>query len=218
MQPIARLPAVQRLNLAIGLPLRNRQTLTNLLEAVCDPASPRFRQYLTPEQFAAQFGPSEQDYEAVAAFARANGLMVSARHPNRILLDVSGTVADIEKMLPYPPEGRIRIQSEARTFYAPDTEPVLDLAVPVLHISGLDNYRLPRPAIIRPVAPRRGPAPNVGSGPNGSYMGEDFRAAYAPGVSLTGAGQAVGLLEFDSFYANDITAYETQAASARRCL
>jgi len=210
VQPIGRLPAVQRLNLAIGLPLRNRQTLTNLLEAVCDPASPRFRQYLTPEQFAAQFGPSEQDYQAVAAFARANGLMVSARHPNRILLDVSGTVADIEKML------HIRLRryphpEEARTFYAPDTEPVLDLAVPVLHISGLDNYRLPRPAILRPVARRRGPAPNVGSGPNGSYMGEDFRAAYAPGVSLTGSGQAVGLVEFDSFYANDIASYETQA-------
>ena len=106
--------------------------------------------------------------------------MVTARHPNRILLDVSGTVADIEKML------HIRLKQyphpeEARTFYAPDTEPVLDLAVPVLHISGLDNYRLPRPAIIRPVAPRRGPAPNLGSGPNGSYMGDDFRAAYAPG-------------------------------------
>ena len=54
---MGRLQAVQRLNLAIGLPLRNRQALTNLLEAVCDPASPRFRQYLTPEQFAAQFRP-----------------------------------------------------------------------------------------------------------------------------------------------------------------
>ncbi len=70
MQPLGRLQAVQRLNLAIGLPLRNREALTNLLEAVCNPASPRFRQYLTPEQFASNFGPSEQDYEAVAAFTR----------------------------------------------------------------------------------------------------------------------------------------------------
>jgi hypothetical protein len=210
VQPLGRLQAVQRLNLAIGLPLRNRQTLANLLEAVCDPASPRFRQYLTPEQFASNFGPSEQDYEAVAAFMSANGLTVTARHPNRLLLDVSGTVADIEKTLhvslkqyPHP--------AEARTFYAPDTEPVLDLAVPVLHISGLDNYRLPRPAVIRRAARPPGPNPNLGSGPIGSYMGKDFRAAYVPGVSLTGLGQAVGLVEFDGFYANDITSYETRA-------
>ncbi len=135
---------------------------------------------------------------------------MTARHPNRVLLDVSGTVADIEKMLhislrqyPHP--------EEVRTFYAPDTEPVLDLAVLVLHISGLDNYRLPRPAITRPVARPPGPTPNVGSGPGGSYMGNDFRAAYVPGVPLTGSGEAVGLLEFDGFHANDITAYENQA-------
>src|ERR1019366_1509358 len=53
--------------------------------------------------------------------------------------------------------------------------------------------------------------PNGGAGVNGSYMGGDFRAAYVPGVALNGAGQAVGLVEFDGFYANDITAYESQA-------
>jgi hypothetical protein len=210
VRPGGRLQADQRLNLAIGLPLRNRQALDNLLEAVCDPASPRFRHYLTPEQFASNFGPSEQDYEAVAAFMSANGLTVTARHPNRVLLDVSGTAADIERTLhislkryPHP--------AEARTFYAPDTEPALDLAVPVLHISGLDNYRLPRPAILRPGARAPRPTPNLGSGPSASYMGKDFRAAYVPGVSLTGSGQAVGLVEFDGFYPNDITSYETRA-------
>ena len=35
-------------------------------------------------------------------------------------------------------------------------------------------------------------------------MGNDFRAAYVPGVTLTGAGQTVGLLQFESgFYQND---------------
>ncbi len=42
-------------------------------------------------------------------------------------------------------------------------------------------------------------------------MGYDFRAAYAPGVSQTGAGQIVGLLELDGYYTNDIVAYEKQA-------
>jgi len=32
LQPVDRLPASQRLSLAIGLPLRNRDTLTNLLQ------------------------------------------------------------------------------------------------------------------------------------------------------------------------------------------
>ncbi len=53
--------------------------------------------------------------------------------------------------------------------------------------------------------------PNTGSGPSGTYMGNDFRAAYAPGVTLTGTGQTIGLLEFDGYTASDITYYESQA-------
>jgi len=41
---------------------------------------------------------------------------------------------------------------ETRTFCAPATEPSLDPPVPVLHISGPDNYSLPRPNLrIKPI-------------------------------------------------------------------
>ena len=43
-------------------------------------------------------------------------------------------------------------------------------------------------------------------------MGKDLRNAYAPGANQTGAGQMVGLLAFEGFYAGDITTYETMAA------
>ena len=42
---------------------------------------------------------------------------------------------------------------------------------------------------------------------SGLYIGQDFRGAYAQGVTNTGAGQSVGLLEFDSYYTSDITSY-----------
>src|SRR4051794_4746998 len=54
-------PADQQLQLAIGLPLQNQQALSNLIVQIYDPRSPRYHQYLTPEQFTAMFGPSEQD-------------------------------------------------------------------------------------------------------------------------------------------------------------
>ena len=41
--------------------------------------------------------------------------------------------------------------------------------------------------------------------------GVDFRVAYAAGVSLSGAGQSVGLFEVDGYNASDITNYETLA-------
>jgi subtilase family serine protease len=51
----------------------------------------------------------------------------------------------------------------------------------------------------------------TGSGPDGLFAGGDFRAAYAPGVALTGAGQTVGLFELDGFYAADVAANFKQA-------
>ena len=146
LQPLGRLVATNRLKLAIGLPLRNPEALAQLLQQLSDPAHPNYRHYLTPEEFAAKFGPTEQDYAAVIVFAQANGLAVRGTHPNRTLLDVSGSVADIENAF-HVTMHVYQHPAEARTFYAPDGEPSLDLAAPVLGISGLNNYALPRPRV-----------------------------------------------------------------------
>ena len=190
-----------RLQLAIGLPLRNQEGLESLLAQISDPASPDYRHYLTPQQFAEEFGPTEQDYQELIAHVQEKGLTVSGTHSNRLLLDVSGAVQDIEallhvKMMSY--EHPVRGE-----FYAAQGEPWLDTEVKTLSISGLDNFELPHPMGLR-TAPLSEASPYItGSGPSGYFIGKDFRAAYAPGVTLTGSGQVVGLLEFDGFYASD---------------
>src|SRR5450432_2915772 len=122
LSPLGRLPGTNHLNLAIGLPLRNQAALSSLLQQIYDPASPNYHHYLTPEQFTERFGPTEDDYQAVIAFASANGLLVTTTHPNRLLLDVRGTVATVERAL-HVTIHTYRHPTENRTFYAPDTEP-----------------------------------------------------------------------------------------------
>jgi subtilase family serine protease len=213
LHPLGRLASSNQLELTIGLNLQNRAALTNLLSEIYDPSSPNYHQYLSPEQFAARFGPTEQDYETVIAFANVNRLRVTRKHANRTMLDVTGSVAEVEKAF-HVNMFIHQHPSEARTFFAPDAEPSLDLAVPVLSIAGLDNYRLPQPANLK-ARPKDGspanPIPDAGTGPGGTYQGYDFRAAYLPGVTLTGSGQALGLLEFDGYYSNDIAIYENRA-------
>ena len=41
------------------------------------------------------------------------------------------------------------------------------------------------------------------------FLGSDMRAAYAPGTTLTGAGQAVGLFEFGPYNLSDVQAYSS---------
>ena len=61
LQPLKRLAGTNRLELVIGLPLRNREALASLLGQLYDPASPNYHQYLTPAEFAERFGPTQQD-------------------------------------------------------------------------------------------------------------------------------------------------------------
>ncbi|HEV7926119.1 MAG TPA: protease pro-enzyme activation domain-containing protein, partial [Verrucomicrobiae bacterium] len=210
LTPIGRLDGTNQLRLAIGLPLQHQQELRTLLQQIYDPASPNYRHYVTSAEFAQRFGPTVADYNAVADFAAKNHLTVTGTHPNRILLDVQGSVADIEaalhiKMLRY------QHPKEQRTFYAPDTDPSVDLKVPLMRVGGLDDYIKPFPKSIREHSPKGGGKPKGGSGPGGAFMGNDYRDAYAPGVALTGRGQKVAIFELDGYFTSDILEYETDA-------
>jgi hypothetical protein len=107
---------------------------------------------------------------------------------------------------------------EARTFFAPDVEPSVDLNTPVLAISGLDNYVKPHPHLHPALPPSRpdirpwGGGGGGGSGGNsGPFEGYDLRNAYAAGVSWDGSGQSLGLFELFAFSAQDIQDFEDEA-------
>lgn len=187
--------------------MHNAGALSNLLQAISDPASPQFHHYLTPAEFTARFGPTPAEYAAVVNFAKTNGLVIAGTHPNRLLLDVTGKAADVERAF-HVRLNTYRHPHENRIFYAPDAEPSVDATMPILHVSGLDNYALPHPNLHKvPMTPGQKAISNAGSGPYGGFAGVDFRNAYVPDTQLTGAGQNVGLVQFDGFYPVDITNY-----------
>jgi subtilase family serine protease len=106
--------------------------------------------------------------------------------------------------------------TEARSFYSPDREPLMDLPFKLWHVSGLDNYSIPKPLLVKKndYAAAHGIQPEqvvshatTGSGPSASFLGSDMRAAYYGGTALTGAGQNVGLLEFVGTDLADLQTY-----------
>jgi subtilase family serine protease len=204
---IGQLPATQRLSLAISLPLRNGNGLDDLLGQIYDPQSPSYRHYLNVAEFTERFGPAADDYAAVLRFAHRNGLTVIETAGNRMVLDVEGPVANIEKAFQVT-MGLYQHPSESRIFYSPDREPSLDLGVPVLHISGLDNFTLPHAKHIKR-STEQGIIEGTGSGPGGQYVGSDMRAAYYGSGPLNGAGQAVGLFEYAGYEVSDVQLYFT---------
>jgi xanthomonalisin len=198
----------QSLNLAIHLPVRNQAELTQLLRDLYDPKSPNFHKYLNVSEFTKRFAVTAADYNAVVAWAKANGLTVTAKTPNRRLLAVQGSVGTVNRAF-HVKINYYRRPGGARTFYSPDREPtVAGLSVPLLQITGLNNYVLPQSMLRhRAVVSAAAPVSATGSGPAGEYLPSDMRAAYYGNGPLTGAGQTIGIFSFDGYLLSDVQLY-----------
>ncbi len=205
---LERVPGTNRLSLAIGLPLRNQPELAALRAQLHNPVSPNYHQWLTPEEFTSRFGPTEADYARLQAWMTAKGLHITQTHANRLVLNVEGSVANIEKALSLQMhEYQHRVSGD--TFHAPDRAPSMDIDVEVSNIHGINNLLKPVPRLKKADLA----VVHAGSGTGGTYIGKDFRAAYANGVaaSTTGAGQGIALLEFSNYYAVDPANYWADA-------
>jgi hypothetical protein len=207
------------LKLDIVLSLRNPDALDRFLKDLYRPGSAVYHHYLTVEQFTERFGPSQQDYDAVVRFAKANGFKVIGGERDGMNVIVEAPVPAIEaafhvNMLTY------RHPTEDRIFFAPDREPTADLPFRLWQISGLDNFSLPKTGMVKKsdFAKARGLAPDqmepdaqTGSGPGKSFLGSDMRAAYYGSGPLNGSGQNIALIEWAGVDMTDIDNYYSNA-------
>lgn len=69
--------------------------LRQLINDMHTPGSPNYHKWLTPDQFGAQFGPSDQDVAAVTTWLTNQGFNVSKVNPGRQTIEVSGSVAQL---------------------------------------------------------------------------------------------------------------------------
>jgi kumamolisin len=203
-----RLPGTQILRVDIVLPVRDQAGLDSFLQEVYDSASPSYRHFLTVPEFTARFGPTQQDYDAVVELAKSYGLKVVGGSRDAMDVQLEGSVTSIEAAFNVS-MSVYQHPTENRAFYAPDREPTLALPFQVWHISGLDNFSVPHPALHRNSAPN--PNATTGSGPSASFLGSDMRAAYYGGTALTGTGQNLGLLEYYGTDLADVNTYFTNA-------
>ncbi len=212
---LAKIPGNQVMTLNLVLPLRDQSGLNRFLKALYDPASPSYRQFVTVPQFTDRFGPSKKDYETVLKFAKKHKFSIIGGSRDGMNVVIRGPVSTVEKAFHVKIE-TYQHTTENRTFYAPDREPTADLPFPLWHISGLDDYSIPKPRLITKAAFAKAHGLNpdavlthatTGSGPSASFLGSDMRAAYYGGTTLTGAGQNLGLFEYEGTDLDDLTTY-----------
>ncbi|MFZ0961785.1 MAG: Ig-like domain repeat protein [Terriglobia bacterium] len=185
--------------------------LRQLLDDQQVKSSPRFHQWLTPEQFGQQFGPADSDLQAVTDWLATQGFNVTNISAGRTVIEFSGTAGVVRQALGTEMH-RFRVNGE--DYWANTSDPQIPaaLAPVVAGFASLNNF--PRKptyerlgAVIRSKATGKAqPAftfpVNCSNGSSGCYsiaVGPgDFATIYnvAPlwTSGTTGAGQTIAVV------------------------
>lgn len=215
VQATGRVAANQVMTLDVVLPLRDGAGLKTLLGEIYDPSSPSYHHFLTVPEFTARFGPTQADYNAVVQYMKSNGFSVIGGSRDGMNVAVKGPVSAVQAAF-HVNIHTYQHPTENRTFYAPDREPTVSLPFNLWHVSGLDNYSIPHPLVVKKsdyakahgiAADKVVPYATTGSGPSASFLGSDMRAAYYGNGSLNGAGQNLGLFEYVGTDLADLNTY-----------
>jgi len=130
----AELPDTQTLDLEVILALNNRDQLNQLQTDLQNPDSPDYRKWLTPEEFAASFGPTAGQMEAMENWLTGNGMQVTASDPVARTIRFSATYAEVKALL------QTRIMSDGRDYAnVSDPEVPAELAPTIVSIEGLTS-------------------------------------------------------------------------------
>lgn len=144
-QVVSHVDPDQMLRLVIGLQPPRVKEEEQFIHDLQDRNSPRFHHFLTAAEWNAQFSPSAADEQAVLDWAGSQGLTVTHRFPNRLLVDVEGSVATIEKALDLSIN---HYAMGSKAFFSNDRAPSIPAALGnVIHsVIGLNNFQVPKPA------------------------------------------------------------------------
>jgi Pro-kumamolisin, activation domain/Bacterial Ig-like domain (group 3) len=87
---------MQRMLLLLQRSTMQELALQQLLDAQQTKSSPNFHAWLTPEQFGAQFGPSDADVQVVTDWLTRQGFAVSKVVAGRTVVEFNGTVGQVK--------------------------------------------------------------------------------------------------------------------------
>lgn len=174
----------QPLTVTLALGLQHTAELTAILTELYEPSSPEYHHFLTPAEFAAEFGPSTTSLHAVESWAQSSGLSVVSVSADRNLVEVSGSLSSLGRAFGVSFD---RYEMGDGTSYVATTGPATlpaalsGLVSSVVGLSTLDRVSL---------APVVTPTISYPS----SYDPQQFWSFYNAPPDETGTGQTIAVL------------------------
>jgi Pro-kumamolisin, activation domain/Bacterial Ig-like domain (group 3) len=87
---------MQRMLMLLRRSLAQESTLEQFMQDQQNSASPNYHNWLTPQQFGAQFGPAPQDIQTVVSWLRSQGFTVNRVSNGATVIEFSGTAGQVQ--------------------------------------------------------------------------------------------------------------------------
>lgn len=129
----------QTIDVTVWLDMQNENQLDKLVQQQSQKGSPNYHKWINASTFASTYAPTAQEVNSVTNFLSAHGLTVNDTADNNMYVDVSGTIAAVEKAF------HVQIDNygfDGQTYYSNTGNPSMSdpSGAHVAAITGLDNY------------------------------------------------------------------------------
>jgi uncharacterized protein (TIGR03437 family) len=176
--------------------------LDRLLTDQQNPSSPRFRQWLTPEEFGNRFGLSPSDHSKVVQWLKSENLAVTRVARGRNWVAFNGTAEQVSRAFHTPIH---RFQANGRKHYANTAEPSVPAALAgvVGGFLGLNDFN--------PVSSVTVGQPDYTTGKTHYMVPEDFATIYNLNplyqAGYDGTGQSIAIVGASDLLIDDVRAF-----------
>ncbi len=226
---IGQLAAGKLVHVTVALKPRNPAALSAYAQAVANPSSISYHQYLKPAQFARRFGAGPAEVRAVRRGLQARGLRPGPVSADGLSMSVTATAGQLDRGFSLSLR-RVALR-DGRTAVAASAAPALsaNAASGVQAVIGLSSIASPQPLLVRPRLESRRRAPQAQrhvatGGPQpcsqaqsaassaGAHTADQIASAYGYsglyGTGDRGAGTTVALYELEPLSPTDLAAYQ----------
>ena len=130
---------LDRMQLVLQRSPAQETALRQLIAEMNTPGTPGYHQWLTPDQFGAQFGASDQDIATISSWLGGHGFTVSKVNPGKGTLEFSGSVAQLRDAF-HTQIHKYSINGETHFANANDPQIPAALAPAISGFASLNNF------------------------------------------------------------------------------
>ena len=222
---VAESQPINRILLLLKRSDEQEAALQDALEKLQDKSSPTFHQWLTPEQFGAQFGPADADIQAVTDWLTRQGFTIGKIYSGKTVIEFSGSAGQVQRAFGTAIHS---YQVNGKTYSANASDPQIPAALAPVVTGVVSLHNFPRDFYARRLGNLRktagksvleplttipnpfGPGNFYGLGPG------DFAKIYGipatcgnPAVACTGSGQTIAIVGETNLVVSDVQRFRS---------